>query len=178
MHILLGVLGSIITILILLNRLTDARIDLGWLNPLLWHKRRAWRKQYEGNPVFKIQEPMDAAALLMTATAKADGDMTSDSKALLLSLFKNEFHLSQKEATDLLIASVHLYGDGEEVRQKMAAVLTPSLDKFSEAQSKSTMKLIRQVADSVTPGNTAAQEIAAMVENIFANNVKKKSQWT
>jgi len=33
MHIILGVLGAIVTILVLLNRLADAGIDVGWLNP-------------------------------------------------------------------------------------------------------------------------------------------------
>ena len=36
MHIILGVLGAVITILILLNRLAEAGIDLGGLNPFLW----------------------------------------------------------------------------------------------------------------------------------------------
>ena len=60
MHIIFGLLGTIVTILILLNRLADAGIDLGGLNPFLWSRRRKWRKQYEGNPVFKIENPMDA----------------------------------------------------------------------------------------------------------------------
>ena len=78
MHIILGILGSLITVLILLNRLADAGIDLGGLNPYLWQRRRKWRNKYEGNPVFKIESPMDAAAILMVATAKADGDISLD----------------------------------------------------------------------------------------------------
>ena len=97
MHIILGALGTIVTILILLNRLADAGIDLGGLNPYLWNRRRKWRNQYEGNPVFKIESPMDATAILMVAATKADGDMTKEEKNLLLHLFETEFKLSKKD---------------------------------------------------------------------------------
>lgn len=40
MHIVLAVLGSLVTILILLNRLKGLGIDFGWLNPFTWHRRR------------------------------------------------------------------------------------------------------------------------------------------
>ena len=55
MHIILGMLGTIVTILILLNRLAEAGIDIGGLNPFLWNRRRKWKKMYQGNPVFKIE---------------------------------------------------------------------------------------------------------------------------
>ncbi len=45
MHVIIGVLGSIITILILLNRLAEAGIDLGGLNPFLWKRRRQWKQK-------------------------------------------------------------------------------------------------------------------------------------
>lgn len=64
MHIILGLLGTIVTILVLINRAQDARIDIGWLNPFTWHRRRAFRNQYQANPAFCLESPMDSAALL------------------------------------------------------------------------------------------------------------------
>lgn len=72
MHIL-AILGAIITILILMRRLDDAGIDIGWLNPFLWRRRRKWRNQLEANPLFSIESPRDLAALLAVAVAKRDG---------------------------------------------------------------------------------------------------------
>ena len=106
MHILLGALTTIVTILILLNRLAEAGIDLGGLNPYLWNRRRKWRNAYTGNPVFKIEDPKDATAILMVAAVKSDGDMTKEDKGLLLKLFENEFHLSKKDAAGLMISTV------------------------------------------------------------------------
>ncbi|MES9814139.1 MAG: hypothetical protein ABW161_15175 [Candidatus Thiodiazotropha sp.] len=80
MHIVLGALGAIITILILVNRLSDNGIDIGWLNPFAWKRRHEWSKKYHANPVFSIQSPMDVTALLMVALAKSEGDMSADQK--------------------------------------------------------------------------------------------------
>ena len=82
MHIILALLGTIVTILILLNRLNESGIDLGWLNPFSWARRRKFRNEHDLNPVFKLDSPMEAAAILMLASAKIDGDITREQKAL------------------------------------------------------------------------------------------------
>jgi hypothetical protein len=46
---ILAILGAVVSILILLNRLANAGINLGGLNPFLWYRRKKWRNQYEGN---------------------------------------------------------------------------------------------------------------------------------
>ncbi len=138
MHILLGLLGTVVTILILLNKLG---VDIGWLNPYLWNKRRNWKKKYEGNPVFKLNNPLDVTALLMVAAAKADGDMVQEQKVKILSLFQSEFHLSPQDAGDLMISSVHLLGDGEEVRTKTDKILAPLLPEFKDSQIESALSL-------------------------------------
>ena len=62
MHIVLGLLGAIVTILVLLSRLADAGISLGGLNPFLWHRRRKWQNKMSGDPIFQVDHPMDATA--------------------------------------------------------------------------------------------------------------------
>jgi hypothetical protein len=39
MHIIMGILGSIITILVLTNQLSRLGIDVGKLNPFAWHRQ-------------------------------------------------------------------------------------------------------------------------------------------
>ena len=139
MHIILGLLGTIVTILILLNRLSDAGIDFGWLNPFTWRRRRAWRKKFEGNPVFALDTPLEVAALLATSLAKIDGEISKEEKATLLSLFQSEFGKTEKEASDLLMSSIYLFGDGEQAIAKPDKVMQRSLDKFSDEQAESVM---------------------------------------
>ena len=141
MHVLLGILGSIVTILVLLKRLADLGIDLAGLNPFLWHRRRQWRNKVEGNPLHAISSPMELTALLMTATAKIDGDMSSEEKKALLSFMEKEFELSKRDAADLLTASAHMLGDGIELHKNLDSVMRPSLDNFSEIQARAASAL-------------------------------------
>lgn len=164
MHILLGALGTIITILILLNRLAAAGIDLGGLNPYLWNRRRKWRNTYEGNPIYKIENPMDATAILMVATVKADGDMTKDDKDLLLSLFENAFKLTREEAVGLLISSAHLLGDGTEVRENIKRFLSASKASFTGDQAESAVTLITQVAGNSGAVHPNTQELLQQIK--------------
>lgn len=177
MHIVLGLLGTIVTILILMNRLADAGIDLGGLNPFLWHRRRQWKRKMQGQPVFHVEKPMEAGALLMTATAKADGDMSSDEKALLLSLFQDEFHLSKRDAADLLSASVFLLGKGEEVRNELNKVMQPSLANFTQEQAESILLLLGKISRVDPKGNELKEELVERVRKIFDAQFKPKGKW-
>ena len=177
MHIILGALGTIVTILILLNRLANLGIDIGGLNPYLWNRRRKWRKLYEGNPVFKIDNPMDSTAILMVAATKADGDMTREDKALILNLFENKFNLAKKDAAGLLISSVHLLGDGLEVRGNVGKFLSPSKAAYTEMQAESAISLISQTAGHPGPMHPHAEELLDQVRTELTPNQKKSQTW-
>ena len=116
MHVIIGALGSIVTILWFLHRFAEMGIHLGALNPFLSQRRRRWKKHYDANPIYKIDSPLEATALLLTAAAKADSDMSAEEKAEILKIFSDEFHLSKSDAAGLLISSSHLLRKGEEVR--------------------------------------------------------------
>lgn len=177
MHIVLGLLGTVITVLVLLNRLAEAGIDLGGLNPFLWNRRRKWRQKYDGNPAFKLTDPMDVTALLMLAVAKYDGDMTQEQKANILALFESEFRLSRKEAESLLIASVHLYGDGQEVREKIKNVIAPSAENFTPEQARSAAGLIRAVAEAESEPNPGRDSMVALMEKELAKPFERTAEW-
>lgn len=177
MHIVLGLLGSIVTILILLNRLADAGIDLGGLNPFLWHRRRQWRQKYEGDPIYKISNPMDTTALLMVAVAKSDGDMSSEEKKKILQLFQNEFHLSKRNASELMIASVYLLKDGSELRSNLQKILSPSVDNFSKEQAESALSLVNQVAKLERETNSLKQELVSNISSCLAPAIQDKQKW-
>jgi len=177
MHFILGLLGTIVTILVLLNRLADAGIDLGGLNPFLWHRRRKWRKLSGGNPLFYISDPMDATAILMVAAVKADGDMTKEDKSHLLDLFETEFHLSKKDAADLLVSSVHLLGDGKELRRKVHKFLEPSRGGFSEEQAQSAIALVSHAAGAPEERHENATELLEQVEMLLTPKPAKQTVW-
>ena len=177
MHILLALLGSIITILVLLKRLGDVGIDLGGLNPFLWHRRRRWRLKVEGDPIFSIADPMEATAILLVAVAKADGDMAVEQKNQLLTIFNERFHLSAKEAADLMVSSVHLLGDGFTLRNNVEKFLAASVEHFSASQKISALELINEVAGSPSGRHDNVRDLASKIENVFIVPEKNEKVW-
>ncbi|WP_333606911.1 TerB family tellurite resistance protein [Arsukibacterium sp.] len=164
MHIILGVLGAVITILILINRLSEAGMDIGWLNPFSWHRRRKYRIQHDLNPLFKLESPLDVAALLLLGVAKVDGDITLNQKNALLGLFQQEFRLSASEAKALLASSAHLIGNGQEFFTAPDKVIKPSFDKFTADQVASLNKLLQQIATLDGPASTEQEAYIRQVQ--------------
>ncbi len=177
MHIVLGILGTIVTILVLLNRLADAGIDLRGLNPFLWQRRRRWRNQLEGDPIYRVTSPMDVTALLMVAVAKSDGDMSSEEKKKILEMFQNEFHLTRRDAADLMVASVYLLKDGSELRANLSKVMEPSLAKFTAEQIDSATSLISQVGKIDPQPNEIRESLVKDICNILAPATSEKGVW-
>ena len=158
MHIILAFLGVVVTLLVLINRLQENGLDLGWLNPFSWRRRRKYRLEHDLNPAFKLDSPMDVAALYMVAICKVDGELSAEQKAKILALFQSEFHLTNKEASTLLGSSIYLIGQNQEVFSQPEKVIERCYDKFSPEQAQSVIKLIDQVVD-VENVNSEQQEI-------------------
>ena len=97
MHIVLGLLGSIISILYLLDRLG---VDIGWLNPRYWRHRRDWAKKYDGDPIYSIEDPIQVAAVLIVGVAKLEGDLSAEQKKAILGQFEEKFSLDSRAASE------------------------------------------------------------------------------
>ena len=167
MHIVLAALGLLVLILFLLSRLADAGIDLGGLNPFLWKRRCAWRRKVEGNPIFTLQDPLKVASPLVIATAKIDGDMSSEEKQAVLREFEHTLGLKHRVATDLLGSGSYLLGDMQVFHEQLAAFLANARDRLLPAQAQSVVAMMESVAGS---GSKASEQqkglIAAARERI------------
>ncbi|WP_412970835.1 TerB family tellurite resistance protein [Glaciecola sp. MF2-115] len=148
MHIILGILGTAVTILILISRLKEGGIDISWLNPFSWARRRRFRKEYLMHPAYTLESPMDVAALFMVAVAKSDGDITKGQKEKILSLFASEFKLNDAQASELFGASVHIFGRGDDVLDNPSRVLSRTMDSFSAQQVSSVLSMLEEVANA------------------------------
>ena len=160
MHILLAVLGAIVTILIILKQLANAGIDLAGLNPFLWRRRRAFRNRAQGNPVFSLEDPKELAALLVVGVAKIDGDMSAEEKQAVLREFESSFAMKPRGAAALLGSSVYLLGDASVLLTHLDEVLARSRDKFTSEQVVSTLAMLERIAKAAgTPSEQQRQLI-------------------
>ena len=177
MHIILGILGTIVTILVLIKRLSDAGIDITWLNPFTWHRRRTWSNNYQGNPIFSLNDPLEVAALLATTVAKIDGEISREEKEILLSLFQKEFNKSEKESSDLLMSSIYLFGDGDEAVSKPEAILKFSIDEFTEDQASSLIKLLETISTIDKTNQPSKDKYVQRIISVFNSHFKTGQKW-
>jgi len=176
MHVILGALGALVTILILLKRLSDAGVDLGWLDPIKWQRRRKWKQQYNEDPVFSIDDPMKATAGLMYTMVKCSGDISREEKSFLLSVFSNDFQLTDAESTDLLSTCSFYIKDENLVKNQLKKFISPSLNNFSDSQKKSAVTLITKVASCEGKPNDKQSEFLFEIIDIFQPK-QIKSKW-
>ncbi|MGH8187910.1 MAG: TerB family tellurite resistance protein [Steroidobacteraceae bacterium] len=172
MHIAIAVITALAGLLWALNALQRSGFQLSSLNPFLAYRRWQWRKTYGGRPIFKLDRPMDVAAVLLLGIAKADGEITSDQKRALLALFQSEFSISRDEASDLLLASSHLIRDEIYLVDNLDKVLERSAERFEPDTVASLLAMMRKVAALDGSINTEQQKLIDATEGYFAGRNK------
>lgn len=143
MHIVVSVLGAILTALYILERLG---IDVGIINPWSWRRRRAWARRYHGDPIYSVEDPMDVAALLVIGSAKLDGDVTAEQKRKALNLFESTFSLDAKQSAELYGAAAHLLGSHQVIDTQLQGVLAKNKHRFTQEQALSIIEIAGKVA--------------------------------
>lgn len=177
MHIILGLLGTLVTILILANRLSESGIDIGWLNPFAWKRRRDWAKKYHANPVYSLTTPMEVTALIMVALAKSEGEMSAEQKTEIKNKFQQVFHLDADQATALLTSSAFLLKNDVQAIKNMDKLLEPSLNHFSEEQASSAMNLMSHIANFDSPADAFQEDIITRFKNSFRTKRTAAREW-
>lgn len=177
MHIILSVLGAVITILILLNRLEVSGIDIGWLNPFAWKRRREWSKKYHANPVYSLDSPMEVTALIMVALAKSEGEISAEQKRVILNKYQDVFHLSEDDAAALFSSISFLLKENISVVRNAQKLLAPSGDKFSPEQVSSSISLFKYISGLEGPENGFQKEVIKAFEGYFQTKLKAVGEW-
>src|SRR5690242_18997168 len=111
MHIVIAIVTAVAGLFWTLTALRNSGFQFSSLNPFLAIRRWRWSTDYGAKPLYKLDRPMDAAGVLLVATAKADGLMSAEQKRELLSLFERHFEIPSSEASQLFAASTHLLRD-------------------------------------------------------------------
>ncbi len=173
MHIVLGVLGAALTILYILKELG---IDPWGLNPFLWKRRRQWRQQYESNPLYSLDKPMDIAGVLVVATAKCDGEVSAEQKRAILDVFEKEFQLQPRDAAGLLASSVHMLRHGVDVGANIGHILRPERE-FTREQAASTLSLMEQVSRVEGAPSSMQSELIEQVQSAFSSRFPAETKW-
>jgi uncharacterized tellurite resistance protein B-like protein len=178
MHIVIAAITALAGLLWALNSLQRSGFHLSSLNPFLAYRRWQWRKTYGGRPIYKLDRPMDVAAVLLLGVAKADGDITSDQKKELQAMFQSEFEISRDQAADLLLASSHLIRDEIYIVDNLDKILERSAQRFEPAAVGSLLGMMRRVAALDGSINAEQQKLIDATERFFAGRQQAGGRWS
>jgi uncharacterized tellurite resistance protein B-like protein len=176
MHIFLALAGSIITILILINRLKEAGFTLSSFNPFAWYRKHQWLNKYYTKPIYTIAEPQKVAALLIVAVAKADGLISLEEKNQILNMFEKEFGHSKQEASGLFTSSAFFLKDEDDIAPNLDNILKLSANDFTDNQIIFTIECMQKIADLSHENSTGKDKIITGFTQYF-EKMKKTTQF-
>ena len=169
MHIVIGFLGSLVTILYLLDRLG---IDIGGLNPFYWYRRRAYAKKYGADPIYSLEDPIHIASLLIIGTAKLGGDLTAEQKHVAQGQFESSFSMSPDEASGLFGSAAHLLAAPQLLEGQLQKLVDRNASRLSRDQTESMMQMMTVVASA---GGGPSPTQRDFIENIRSRLVPTES---
>ena len=170
---LIAAITAIAGLLWALNALQRSGFQFSSLNPFLAYRRWQWSRNYGARPIYKMERPIDVAAVLLLGVAKADGAITSDQKRELLAMFQSEFSISRNEASDLLLASSHLIRDEIYLVDHLDKILARSADRFEPDSIGSLLGMMRKVAALDGSINAEQDKLIDATERYFASRTKQ-----
>lgn len=177
MHILIGIITAVAGLLWALNSLQQSGFRLSSLNPFHWHRKNQWKKQYAQNPLYRLDNPMDAAASVLLGIAKLEGEISREHKTEILQIFCSEFKLDNKQAADLFASTSYLLQSENNFIKNIDKVLSPSRDQFSTEQADSTLELLIRIAKIESDISAEQYELIDLVTKILKPLATQQGKW-
>jgi uncharacterized tellurite resistance protein B-like protein len=177
MHIVLAIITALGGLFWALTAMRNAGIHLSDLNPFVAIRRWRWRREYGSKPIFKLDKPMDAAAVLLVAVAKADGAISAEQKQLLIKQFEGTFEIDNNAASQLLTGTMHMLRDELSIVGNIDKILQRSANRFEPPQVQQLLAMMRHVAVVETALNTEQQQILDQTEAFFHTLHSPQPKW-
>ena len=174
MHIILGFLGSLVTLFYLLDRLG---IDIGGINPFYWYRRRAFATKYGSDPIFSVEDPVHIAALLVIGTGKLGGDLTAEQKAVAQAEFEDQFSLDARDASQLFGSAAHLLAAPQLLDTQLRKLADRNTDRFSAEQAASLLQMANKVAASSGEPTASQNEFIEVLREKLVPEQKGEGTW-
>lgn len=174
MHVVLGILTAIVSILYALDRMG---LDLGGMNPFYWYRRRAFARKYGSDPIYSVEDPIHIASLLVIGAAKLDGDLTAGQKEKAQQLFESEFSMTSKEASQLFGSAAHLLAAPQLLDEQLGKFVERNAEQFSAEQARSLVDMMTAVASADSDLSASQQDFINRVRAGYARDEQTEGTW-
>jgi hypothetical protein len=174
MHIILGLITAIATLLFALSRFG---VDINSLNPFHWHRRNQWKKQMATKPIHTLTKPIEAAAVLIVGIVQTEGLVSREQKAEILNIFRTELKQDETAASDMFGSAAFLTKSVVDLAAEVPSILEPNKAYFSEEQARSLVSMLTRVAALDSAISTAQQNTIKAVERELLQGKVKPGEW-
>lgn len=174
---IIAVISALAGLIWALTALRNTGFHFSSLNPFLAVRRWRWSRDFGAKPIFKLDRPMDAAAVLLVAIAKADGIMSAEQKQELLGMFQHSFELTANEASEMLTSTIYLLRDELSIAENVDKILERSASRFEPPQVAELLRMMRKLAAMDGSVNTEQGRILSATERFFERRHAPHKKW-
>ncbi|MGE0498698.1 MAG: phenylacetic acid degradation protein [Ramlibacter sp.] len=178
MGVILEVLGLIVAFTMAMEGLRRFGLDVGWLNPITFFRRQAWRKKVSTPPLYALDHPVDVVAVLVLATVQTTGAITSQQKQGARALLQQHLNLSESDAANIWLSSAHMLRNRPLDLRELPAVLDRSASKFTDYHLQTLKTLMRSAAQIEPPINAEQEQLINAVDAYFVKRKEASGPWS
>lgn len=178
MGVILQILGLVITFTMAMEALRRFGIDVGWLNPLTFFRRRAWRKKLSTPPLYALEHPVDVVGVMALAMVQTAGAITTTQKTGVQALLEKHLQMSPSDAGNLWVASAHMLRSRSLAIGELPDVLGRSADKFTDYHVQTLKTVMQAAADIEPPMNDAQRSLLEAVDTYFTKRKAASGPWS
>jgi hypothetical protein len=177
MHVVIGILTALAGLVWAIVALQKAGVTISSINPFLWQRRMAWKKNLGDKPLYTLGDPMDVAAILILGVVRCEGEISAEQKRAIQDIFETDFRLGRDAAADLLLASSHLIRNEIYLVDNLDAILKNSQSKFKARQVESLLSLMRRTGELEGELNEEQKKLISATERYFGRASQTQDTW-
>ncbi len=124
MHIILAILGAAAAVIFFLYRVywtvqTGREIADRVGDPRRFVRKFRWAHKVKGNPLETLEDPREAATVLMLAVARTEEELTDTARAVIQAQMRRHFHMSEAAAEAMFRQLAWMTRDMTDVTPRM-----------------------------------------------------------
>jgi hypothetical protein len=177
MHIIIAIVTALGGLAWALIRLQNSGVDLNSFNPFYWARRRRWAQVHGTRPLHKIENPMDAASVLVVAITQLEGPVTREHKDFVVKLFVEEFNIEYGEALEMYNSSAHLLVDVANICAEVKNILAPTISSFQDRHKNSLMVMLKKSSESEGAASVEQTDLINTVSSELTKSTRTTKQW-
>lgn len=177
MHIIIGVITAAAGLIWALYRLQSSGVDLNSFNPFFWARRRRWEKQVGTKPLHRIENPMEATAVLVVAMAQLEGIVSREHKKEIVGLFVDEFGIREKTAVEYCASSSYLLKEVLSISGEVKNILNPTKAQFESRHKESLISMMAAVSQSESVATKEQLELLGAVKRELSLVEQQAKKW-